>query len=75
MYLEKPICVEVNGVFHYPRNSEEPLGKERMKERILTELEGMQMLTLPYYDTVLLEDDAARAKYTHACIGSLCQIK
>ena len=34
--LKSPIALEVNGVYHYPRNSETPLGKERIKARILT---------------------------------------
>ena len=29
--LTKPIAVEVNGVYHYPRNSEEVLGRDKLK--------------------------------------------
>ena len=32
---ELNLAVEVNGVYHYPRNSEEPLGKDVIKNRIL----------------------------------------
>jgi len=36
-YKGKPLnlAVEVNGVYHYPRNSEEPFGKDIIKNRIL----------------------------------------
>ena len=36
-YKGKPLnlAVEVNGVYHYPRNSEEPLGKDIIKNRII----------------------------------------
>jgi hypothetical protein len=33
--LKRPIAVEVNGLFHYPRNSELPLGKDLIKTRFL----------------------------------------
>lgn len=29
--LKKPLAVEVNGVYHYPRNSEDKLGKDKFK--------------------------------------------
>ena len=33
--LKKPIAIEVNGLHHYPRNSEQPLGKDLLKAKIL----------------------------------------
>jgi very-short-patch-repair endonuclease len=42
------IAIEVNGVFHYPRNSEEPLGKDVIKRRVI-EKNGYKVITIPYY--------------------------
>jgi len=39
--LKSPIALEVNGVYHYPRNSEIPLGKDRIKQTILTSIDGI----------------------------------
>ncbi len=49
------IGVEVNGVFHFARNSEDPLGKDVIKHRIL-EKHGYKMLVIPYYHWYILED-------------------
>ena len=42
------IAVEVNGVFHYARNSEEPLGRDVAKKRTL-EKRGYKVMVIPYY--------------------------
>jgi len=42
------VAIEVNGVFHYSRNSEDPLGKDVLKRRIL-EKRGYKVITIPYY--------------------------
>ena len=49
------IAVEVNGVFHYSRNSEETLGKDKIKQAILKKL-GYQVLVIPYYQWCILEE-------------------
>ena len=51
---EKHLVVEVNGVFHYPRNSEECLGKDVMKTKALERC-GYLSIMLPYYNWTLLE--------------------
>ena len=33
--LKNKICIESNGPWHYPRNSEESFGKDIMKDKIL----------------------------------------
>ena len=49
------LAVEVNGVFHYSRNSEEPLGKDVVKNRIL-EKRGHKVIVIPYFQWYILED-------------------
>lgn len=49
------IACEVNGVFHYSRNSEETLGKDKIKQGILAK-QGYQILVIPYYQWVILEE-------------------
>ncbi len=50
------LAVEVNGVYHYPRNSEEPLGKDVIKNKILKKQTDMKVLTVPYYQWYILEE-------------------
>jgi hypothetical protein len=50
------LAVEVNGVYHYPRNSEEPLGKDVIKNSILQRQSDMKVLTIPYYHWYILEE-------------------
>lgn len=61
-YKGKPvkIAVEVNGVFHYSRNSEEPLGKDVLKRRTL-EKYGYKVLVVPYFHWYILEDSQKAA--------------
>ena len=49
------IAIEVNGVFHYPRNSEEPLGKDVVKKKTLERL-GYKVMVIPYFQWYILED-------------------
>ena len=57
-YKGQPLnmAVEVNGVYHYPRNSEEPLGKDVIKNSILHKQSDMKVLTIPYYQWYILEE-------------------
>ena len=55
--LECPLCLECNGPWHYPRNSEEPYGKDILKKRLLGR---MQYLSIPYFDWAILGDDKAK---------------
>ena len=50
------LAVEVNGVYHYPRNSEEPLGKDVIKNSILQRQSDMKVLTSHYYQWYILEE-------------------
>ena len=67
--LASPIAIEVNGAYHYSRNSEKPLGKDLVKAKILCS-EGLQVLVLPYFDLYILED-AARTGYISDCLLNL----
>ena len=49
------VAVEVNGVFHFSRNSEAPLGKDVIKQKIL-EKQGYRVLVIPYFHWCILED-------------------
>lgn len=52
--LEREIAIEVNGVFHYARNNEMPLGKDIIKQRLLSKL-GYRVMTVSYFDWAILE--------------------
>ncbi len=52
--LEKPLVIEVNGVYHYCRNSEQALGKDVLKQKVLERF-GYKCLTVPYYEWTILE--------------------
>ena len=67
MQLPTPLALEINGVYHYPRNSQQPLGKDILKEKILTKGEKLDLLTLPYYDLYILEE-RQKASYIEECV-------
>ena len=50
------LAVEANGVFHFPRNSEDPLGRDVIKKRVLERRAGFKVLTVPYFHWYILED-------------------
>jgi len=48
--------IEVDGVFHYARNSEEPLGKNILKFKNLTALGyHSRSFAVPYFEWAILE--------------------
>jgi hypothetical protein len=49
------IAVEVNGVYHYSRNAEDPLGKDVIKKRVL-EQRGYKVMVIPYFEWYILEE-------------------
>ena len=52
----KGLVIEVDGVFHYPRNSEIPLGKNVIKFKALKALGyHTNSLAIPYYNWAILE--------------------
>lgn len=57
-YRGKPvkIAVEVNGVFHFSRNAEEPLGKDVIKRGIIERRAGYKVMVIPYYEWYILEE-------------------
>jgi hypothetical protein len=61
--------IEVNGVYHYPRNSEELLGKDVLKSKVLKEVMGYEVLPIPYYDWTIL-DNSMRRPYLEAMISN-----
>lgn len=42
--LKTPIALEVDGPYHYPRNSQEATGTTVLKHKILRTREGLQLL-------------------------------
>ena len=58
--------IEVNGVYHYCRNSERPLGKDILKHRVLEAL-GYECLVVPYFDWSILEHNS-RVDYLESLI-------
>lgn len=52
--LDSKVVLEVNGLWHYTRNSTELLGKDKLKTKALASL-GYQTIYIPYYDWCLLE--------------------
>lgn len=59
--LPREIVLEVNGLYHYPRNSEEPLGRDCLKHKALRQL-GYDTCRVPYFDWAILPD-SARVSY------------
>ena len=48
--------IEVDGVFHFPRNSETPLGKNILKFKVLEKLGyHSNSFSIPYFDWAILE--------------------
>jgi hypothetical protein len=72
---EVKVAVEVNGVFHYARNSDdmlgrdmvEPLGRDVIKQRILERRAGYKVLVVPYSHWYILED-GQKAGYLRDCL-------
>jgi len=53
--LERPLNIEVNGVFHYCRNSEQEMGKDVIKKKFL-KAKGFESLSIPYFEWTILEN-------------------
>ena len=52
----KGLVIEVDGVFHYPRNSELPLGRNLIKFKVLKKLGyHSNSFAVPYFDWAILE--------------------
>ncbi|CDW89896.1 UNKNOWN [Stylonychia lemnae] len=49
------IAIEVNGVYHYSRNSENQMGRDKIKTKILENL-GYFVVDVPYYHWYIVED-------------------
>lgn len=45
--------LEANGVYHYCRNSELPLGKDILKQKTI-KLFGYEYITVPYFEWTIL---------------------
>lgn len=71
--LSEPLAIEVNGVFHYARNSELILGKDRLKQKVLKRLGYKEpgSLIIPYYDWVILEDAKRKPYLEHSISNAL----
>ena len=56
-FAQRPLSIEVNGVYHYARNSEEPLGKDILKQMTLQQLGyHPNSFSIPYYEWAILEN-------------------
>lgn len=53
--FEAPLNIEVNGVYHYCRNSEHEMGKDVIKRTFL-ETKGLKSLSIPYFEWSILEN-------------------
>lgn len=62
--IERPLALEVNGVFHYCRNSELPLGKDILKRKALL-LHGVDVLVVPYFEWSILALEQRTLFLTH----------
>ena len=57
----KGLVIEVDGVYHFPRNSEEHLGKNMIKFNVLKKLGyHVESFGVPYYAWVILEERQRR---------------
>ena len=58
----KGLVIEVDGVYHYPRNSEDPLGKNLLKFRTFKSLGyHSNSFAVPYYAWAILEGSKRRS--------------
>lgn len=58
----KGLVIEVDGVFHFPRNSELPLGKNLIKFKVLKKLGyHSNSFSVPYFDWAILEGSKRRS--------------
>ena len=71
--LEQDLVIEVNGVFHYARNSEQLLGRDILKQKALDRLgyKPPGSLIIPYYDWVILEDTKRKPYLEHSIANAL----
>ena len=52
----KGLVIEVDGLMHYPRNSEEPIGSSVLKFKALRKLGyHSQSFAVPYFNWAILE--------------------
>lgn len=72
--LKTAVALEVDGPYHYPRNSQETTGQYVLKHKILRTREGLQVLQLPYFDLLILEDKQ-RTSYVLDCLQNLCSLE
>eukprot|EP00347_Sterkiella_histriomuscorum_P011150 403373570 len=58
------IAIEVNGVYHYARNSERQMGRDKIKQSIIrqNQSEKYKLITIPYFEWALLENQS-KSKY------------
>lgn len=65
------IIIEPNGVWHYPRNSEEVLGKDKLKVKACLSLyghhENYAYVQIPYYEWLIIEHQQ-RSSYLDSVI-------
>lgn len=72
------LAIEVNGVWHYPRNSMSLLGKDILKKKILEtynpnikDVDKITYVEIPYYDWNVLENSQRSSWLAHTLFNSL----
>ena len=71
--MAEPLVVEVNGVFHYARNSELMLGRDALKQKALKQLGYKEpgSLIIPYFDWTVLENAKRKPYLEHSIANAL----
>ena len=71
--LAEPLVVEVNGVFHYARNSEMMLGRDALKQKALKQLGYKEpgSLIIPYFDWTVLENAKRKPYLEHSIANAI----
>ena len=72
------LAIEINGVWHYPRNSTQLLGKDILKKKLLEtynpdikDIEKITYVEIPYYDWNILENKQRSSWLAHTLVNSL----
>ena len=70
--FEKTLTIEVNGVYHYARNSEDILGRDILKRKALTKLGyHPHSFTVPYYEWAILENSKRKSYIQQLIVNAL----
>ncbi|KAL7448768.1 hypothetical protein ACHAWC_000911 [Mediolabrus comicus] len=69
---KKTIGVEVDGPFHFIGRSKSPLGRTILKRRQVPSIDGIELISVPYWEwnkLLLGKDQAKKQEYLRKLVG------